>query len=46
MDLILTHTAPEYFEKLALKKSKNPILNGYISKTMTNSKSELKFSES
>ena len=35
--LFLTHSAPEYFEKLALKKRKTPNLNGYISKTRANS---------
>ena len=42
----LTHSAPEHFEKLALKKkAKHPTLNAYISKTRTNSESKLKFSE-
>ena len=43
--LSLTHSAPKYYEKLALKKAKHPSLNGYISKTRTNSESKLKFSE-
>ena len=42
----LTNSAPEYFEKLALKKAKRPTLTGYILKTRTNSESKLKFSES
>ena len=35
----------EYFEKLTLKKTKNPTLNGRISKTRTNLKSNPWFSE-
>ena len=43
----LTHSTPEYFEELALKKkAKYPPLNRYISKTRTNLESKLKFSES
>ena len=42
----LTHSAPEYFEKLSFKKTKNATLNGYISNVMVNSESELTFSES
>ena len=39
--------SPEYFEKVAFKKkAKDPTLNGYISKSRTNSESKLKFSES
>ena len=43
----LTHSAPEYFEKLAFKKTtKNATLNGCISKARANSESKLTFSES
>ena len=43
----LTHSAREYFEKLALKKTtKNATLNGCISKARANSESKLTFSES
>ena len=42
--MILTHSAPEYFEKLPLK---NPATsNGCISKARANSESKLTFSES
>ena len=42
--MILTHSAPEYFEKLPLK---NPATsNGCISKARANSESKLRFSES
>ena len=37
----LTHSAPEYFEKLSFKKTKNATLNGYISNVMANSESKL-----
>ena len=40
----LTHSAREYFEKLAFKK--NPTLNGCISNARANSESKLTFSES
>ena len=44
---VLTHSAPEYFEKLTLKKKrKNAILNGFISKARVNSESKLTFLES
>ena len=44
----LTHSAREYLEKLAFKKktTKNPTLNGFISKARAYSKSKLTFSES
>ena len=42
---ILVHSAPEYFEKLPLKKTKNPTLNGYVSKTRADAQPKLKFSE-
>ena len=42
----LTHSAREYFEKLALKKAKNVTLNGCISKVSANSESKLAFSGS
>ena len=42
---ILVHSAPEYFEKLPLKKTENPTLNGYVSKTRPDSEPKLKFSE-
>ena len=43
--LLLNPLSTEYFEKIDIKKkAKNPTLNGYISKTRTNSESKLKFS--
>ena len=43
----MTHSALEYFEKLALKnQQKNASLNGCISKARANSESKLTFSES
>ena len=43
----ITHSAPEYFEKLVFKKKKNnATLNGCISKARANSESKLTFSES
>ena len=45
-EIPLTHSAPEYFEKSALKKAKHPTLNVYISKPRTNSESKLKVCES
>ena len=42
---LLTHSAPEYFEKLAFKKNKNATLNGCISKAKAKSESKLTFSE-
>ena len=44
--MFLTHSAREYFEKLAFKKKKKATLNGCISKARTNSESKLIFSES
>ena len=45
--MIITHSAPEYFEKLAFKKkTKNATLKGCISKARVNSESKLTFSES
>ena len=42
----LTHSATEYFEKLAFtKKKKNATLNGCISKARASSESKLKFLE-
>ena len=44
---LLTHSAREYFEKLAFKKkTKNSALNGCISKARANSELKLIFSES
>ena len=44
--MIVYFSLNPFFEELALKKSKDPILNYYISKTRTNSESKLNFSES
>ena len=42
----LTHSVPECFEKLPIKKKTgNQTLNGYISKTRANSASKLQLSE-
>ena len=42
--LHLTHSVWWYFEKLILKKPKNLVLNGHISKTRTNLESKLRLS--
>ena len=42
----LTHSALEYFEKLAFKKIKHATLNSCISKARSNSELKLTFSES